>query len=111
MLGSLSGLRAAWGQAGLRLSQSFEAMACGKPTRGPNPGPKGMPPIFLLATGHPLSFCAKQLSSQQALFAQLMPLSQQFILYEVNTVQARKVFEKGKGQQKNEHSDCAMQTV
>lgn len=37
----------------------------------------GRPLVFILAKGHPLSLCAKQLSSQPALLAQLIPLSQE----------------------------------
>lgn len=37
----------------------------------------GRPLVFILAKGHPLPLCAKQLSSQAALLAQLIPLSQE----------------------------------
>lgn len=90
-------------------AQSFRGMAHELPTGDPNPGPMGCLLFSSLQNRHPLSLCARQLSSQPALFAHLVPLTQQCIFQEMNTVQVRKVFGERKGQQKNDH--CATHSL
>lgn len=90
-----------------RAGQSSDCQSCGGitdglPSRDTNPGPRGCLLSSSLQNRHPVSLSA----SQPALFAQLVPLSQQFISQEVNTGQVRKVPEGGEDQQKNEHSLC-----